>query len=463
MEATPAAAVDEPVDRTVRLEWAHRTDGGSFLRAFCELVQHDREVTLRRGKRLRGVDRYDDEQGETQRFELVRDANRYVEDRIAAFAYEHGATAVRRDATARGAPSDHPALEAECRRAPDDPTPWSVYADWLIAQGNVVGEIASLAARGKDEEAKQLLAAHRDDLFETLGYMPELELRHGFIIGATFARNYNTEVRLDDAVRDFVTSPVARFVEALRFGLAGFESDNDWEPTLRAVCDSPIAPHLRELRFDQFTSDEQEISWVGFGNFAFAWAKLPALERLHIRAGLSGSLGKLVLPKLKTFVRESGGLPAAELAAIAKATWPALEHLEVWFGSRNYGAGGTLAHVKALLARKLPALRHLGIVNCEIENLVPTLAAWPGLRQLHSLDLSKGVLHDRGAAQLVEHARAFRHLASLDLSENLLTEAHVAAITRVLDNVITSDQREWAPYEDDPDEEDHPRYCAIGE
>lgn len=448
-------------ERTVRLETPVETKSGERYREVEILEQRGTVIRRRRGTRKAGVDNFlpmEDDDTFT-----ATDADRYVDDYVQNQIYQ-GAELVDRAADVATAPHSHAALEAACRAAPDDPATWAVYADWLIAQGDVVGEIASRAAGGHEAEAIAMITQLFDEVLGEDATLPELVFRHGFVVGATFAPDQDATTDLATATRDFLAAPFARFVESLRFGLAGFESNNDWGPTLRAVTASTCAPHVRALRFDNYTYEDQEISWTGFGDFSFAWEHLPSLEVLKIRAGISGTLGKLHLPSLKTFIRESGGLAAEELAAMAKATWPALEHLEIWFGHRHYNATGTLEMLMKILANKLPRLAHLGVVNCEfVDEAIPALAAWPGLARLSSLDLSKGVLHARGAAHLVKHADAFRHLASLDLSENLLDGDHIRAIRGVLDNAICNDQREHDADDDDDDDDDHSRYVALGE
>ncbi len=151
------------------------------------------------------------------------------------------------------------------------------------------------------------------------------------------------------------------FVDTLRFGLAAFSHDNDWRATLDVVLDAAQASRIKDLRFDAYRYEDSEISWTPFGDFTGAWARLPALEVLHIRSGKGGTLGTLDLPKLRTFVRESGGLRASEIEAICHARWPALEHLAVWFGSPNYGAEGTVDAIRASrITQALPQVTSSG-------------------------------------------------------------------------------------------------------
>jgi hypothetical protein len=114
-----------------------------------------------------------------------------------------------------------------------------------------------------------------------------------------------------------------------------------------------------------------------------------------------------------------------------------------------------------LAADHFPALRHLGIVNSELSDvIIPALVTSRVLPQLHSLDLSMGIFARTATTLLVEHARHFRHLASLDLSENVLVAEEIAELRDVLDNIITNSQRER---EDDFPDDPGVRYVAVGE
>jgi len=283
----------------------------------------------------------------------------------------------------------------------------------------------------------------------------ELKWSHGFLVGATLKR-WSYESRTDLAVltAQFLALPVARFVTELRFGLASFESDNDWAQTLAAVVNSPRASSITRLCFDDYTSEDCEISWTAFGDFSPFWAKLPALEWLHLRSGEGGTLGALELPNLKTFIRESGGLSAEELRSIVNANWPKLERLDVWFGSENYGAQGTVALVQPVLDRE-SRIAHLGFVNCEFssELLAATLQS-KLLPQLKVLDFSMGVLGDADAELLLRNAGRLKHLERLDLSSNLFNE-RVDELRAALPNAVLEDQRD--------DDDGEYRYCAVGE
>ncbi|MDQ3340173.1 MAG: hypothetical protein M4D80_33875 [Myxococcota bacterium] len=342
----------------------------------------------------------------------------------------------------------------------------SVYADWLQQQSDVRGELASLFLAGQEDEAREWLAKNPTKLFGDLDVKLNSEVgglvwEHGFLRGASLKRQgIDSKTDLAALTRAFLALPVARLVTELRFGLAGYENDNDWSETLAAVAESQQAPQIRVLRFDDYTSEDSEISWTAFGDFSPYWSSLPQLEELVIASGEGGTLGDLALPNLRKFTRISGGLGEDEITAIFAARWPKLEHLEVWFGDEHYGGAGKVEHLAPLLDGRISKkLTHLGIVNCEfVHEVIGPLARSPLLQQLRTLDLSKGALQDTDVDLLLTHADAFHHLDLLDLSENLLN-ARGAEIYARLPHAKVDEQR----YGERGDDEDESRYVALGE
>jgi hypothetical protein len=357
-----------------------------------------------------------------------------------------------------------PALEAEVAGAQDAASARAastVYADWLQQQGDARGELAGLFLGGQEDEARAWLANNPTKLFGDLDVQLDTEItglvwEHGFVRGASLKRkDIDSDTDLAELTRAFLALPVARLVTELRFGLAGYESDNDWTSTLAAVAESVQAKQLRVLRFDDYSYEDSEISWTAIGDFSGKWSSFPALEDLRIRSGEGGTLGDLALPNLKRFERVSGGLGEGEVREIFAATWPKLVHLDVWFGRSSYGAGGKPEHLAPLLdGRMAKSLVNLGLVNCEfVQDLIEPLAKSTILRQLKTLDLSKGTLTDADVDLFLKHADAFAHLDYLDLTENLM-ESRGAEIHARLPHAAVDGQREY---------DDERRYAALGE
>lgn len=349
----------------------------------------------------------------------------------------------------------NPELEAAFERASPESRAAAaqVYADWLLGEGDLRGELAAQGPTFLEDHASALLG----EVDYALGSeLLDLKWSHGFLVGATLKRTHlDSSTDLADFTTRFLELPVARFVTELRFGLASFESDNDWSKTLAAVVNSPRGPGITRLCFDDYTSEDCEISWTPFGDFSPYWSKLPSLEWLHIRSGAGGTLGVIDLPNLKTFIRESGGLSEGEIESIVRAKWPKLERLDVWFGSEGYGAEGSVALVQPLLdGVGLEHLTHLGFVNCEFssELLVAALKS-KVLPKLKVLDFSKGILGDADVEVMLKNVDRLKHLERLDVSESLIDD--VDRLKAALPNAVVDDQRD--------DDDGEYRYCAVGE
>ncbi|MFT3694115.1 MAG: TIGR02996 domain-containing protein [Kofleriaceae bacterium] len=359
---------------------------------------------------------------------------------------------------------DEPALEAECRAAPNDPEPWIVYADWLMQQGDPRGEIAALI-RTDTAGSHALLAEHHELLFgEGETRVDITGWRHGFASSVTIKTEYDGPESLIQMTKEFLDHPISAFVDEFRFGLSSFEGENDWGPVLDEIVEWAHADHVRAMRFDDFTQDEQEISWVNPGNLSKLW-QLPNLREVVIH-GSDCTLGAIEAPRLSTFIRKSGGLSEQQVMEIVDAKWPALQHLEIWFGQQNYGAGGDAEMIAPILrGTNLPKLKHLGIVNCEFSlGALEILLAGKLLPRLRSLDLSSGIMWTREFDLLIANVDKLRHLESIDITDNYLSGDQVHALVRALPAIVSNDQRDSgdAPMEDeDPDEEW--RYAALGE
>lgn len=353
-----------------------------------------------------------------------------------------------------GEAAREPALESAVREGHAGAE--TVYADWLQQRGDARGELAAQAdpvAHLRSNPGKYL-----GDLDVALdNELTDLAFRDGFLREASLKRSsMDSETDLAALTASFLKLPVAMFVDRLRFGLQSFESDNSWTETMQAVTASSQAAHLRSLRFDDYTMEDCELSWTPFGDFSDAWEKLHGLEELVLRAGESGELGDIALPKLKRFVRVSGGLSSGEIESILGAQWPQLEQLEIWFGDPNYGAEGNVEMLNGLLAGEVPpTLKHLGLCNAMFANeLIEPLSNSVLLRQLRVLDLSKSALMDEDVDLLLAAAPKFAHLERLDLSECMFDE-RLGELKNALPNARLDEQREGYG--------DGDRYVAVGE
>jgi hypothetical protein len=158
---------------------------------------------------------------------------------------------------------------------------------------------------------------------------------------------------------------------------------------------------------------------VHIGRVGRLWPLYPNLEEVRLQ-GRGADLGpELVLPALRVFELCGSDVGLAELEVLARATWPSLERLVLWFGHLEYHRNSLddrdLARLLASLEAGCPRLSHLALANASCtDELLASLALAPPielLSRLRGLDLSLGTLSPAGARSLL----ALRpHLARLE-------------------------------------------------
>lgn len=264
-----------------------------------------------------------------------------------------------------------------------------------------------------------------------------------------------------DRVKALAARPEAKELEALVIGPWDFESSTDSSGIVAALAGAAAAfPRLTAIFLGDIVVEEQEISWIQQSDVSPLLAAYPRLEELKVRGGTELALSRPDHAALRRLVLESGGLPTSVVAAVGRASLPALRHLELWLGSDNYGGDARADDLAPILAGdRLPSLRTLGLRDSEIaDELAAAVVRAPILSRLRVLDLSLGTLSDEGGEHLVA-SPAIAALERLDLHHHYLSEAmqqRLAALKPV--QVDLSDAREPDRY----DGEEH-RYCAVSE
>ncbi|MEU6722056.1 STM4015 family protein, partial [Nonomuraea sp. NPDC046802] len=222
----------------------------------------------------------------------------------------------------------------------------------------------------------------------------------------------------------------------------------------RLIGEADRLPALRSLYLGSIS--EIEISWIRQSDITPLLEAFPKLERLDVCGGTGLALNPVRHESLRTLRVETGGLDGAVTRAVAASDLPALEHLELWLGVEDYGGTTTVSDLDPILrGDRLPALRHLGLQDSEIQDgIAAAVATAPIIARLESLSLSMGVLTDTGAESLLS-GQPLTHLRRLSLNHHFLSDAMMTRLTDALPNVglILTNQRkndEW-------------RYVAVGE
>ncbi|WP_327585051.1 STM4015 family protein [Nonomuraea sp. NBC_00507] len=231
----------------------------------------------------------------------------------------------------------------------------------------------------------------------------------------------------------------------------------------RLVREAPRLPALRALFFGAISSDYSEISWIQQSDVTPVLEAYPLLERFEVRGGTGLRLSPVRHAALRMLRVETGGLDGSVVRAVAGSDLPALDHLELWLGVEEYGGTTTVADLNPILrGERLPALRHLGLQDSEIQDdIAAAVASAPVVARLETLALSMGVLTDQGAEALLT-GQPLTHLRRLDLHHHYLGDEMMRRVTEALPGVQVdlSDQEE--PDEDEDDDEIW-RYVAVDE
>jgi hypothetical protein len=268
--------------------------------------------------------------------------------------------------------------------------------------------------------------------------------------------DYDADRSMADLLEEFLDKADKKTLQALIIGMWG-ESNDTGPGDVLAMLESraPELPALRALFIGDMTYEECEISWIIQGDYQPLLMAFPRLEELRIRGATSLQLPAFTHAGLRRLVIECGGLPEEIAQALAQSSLPALEHLELWLGTSDYGfAGDTALYGRVVDRLRSPTLRYLGLRDAEIaDDLARWLAGQDWVAGLETLDLSLGTLGDAGAQALCGSA-PMRKLKRLDLSHHYISQLLQDQLRAAIPGVVLDD-----PQEPDGDQ----RYVAVGE
>jgi hypothetical protein len=221
----------------------------------------------------------------------------------------------------------------------------------------------------------------------------------------------------------------------------------------------PHLPALRALFLGDIFFEECEISWIQQTDVAPLLNAYPALEYFGVRGGQNLRLGPVNHKSLRSLIVETGGLSGEAVRDVMASDLPALEHLELWLGTSDYGASWTLDDLASLFENRLfPRLRYLGLRDSEQANdLALAISRSPLLERIEVLDLSEGILDDVGAAALLANPVTGR-LQKLDIHHHYCSETMVNQLKALPIELDASEPRL------DPNADtDEQRYVAVSE
>ncbi|GGL25137.1 STM4015 family protein [Planomonospora parontospora] len=268
---------------------------------------------------------------------------------------------------------------------------------------------------------------------------------------------YDGEEPFEDYFTRFLADVDTTVVRELVFQMWGSPHASS-EQAVRMLAEAAERfPALRVIALGDIPSDECEISWIEQSDVTPLLEAFPKLEVLEVRGGSGLRLRPVRHEFLRVLRFESGGLPARAVQAVGACELPALEHLELWLGVSRYGGDAAVEDLAGILSGEgLPALRHLGLQDSEIQDEVAAaVASAPVVARLESLALSMGALSDAGAEALL-NGQPLTHLKRLDLNHNFLSDGMAERVRKALPGVaVELFEREGAGNER--------RYVAVGE
>ncbi|MDI2131670.1 STM4015 family protein [Yinghuangia seranimata] len=283
---------------------------------------------------------------------------------------------------------------------------------------------------------------------------------------------FDAEIDFAEAFSMFLDAVDTTRVRALVLGYWDTDILDDADPVVPLLVEhADRFPALRHLFIGDIVMEEHEISWIPPEDLTALLAVYPDLEEVGLRFGRRNFrepqriLTPLRHERLRRLVLQTGGMPAEVVRAVGACDLPAVEELELWLGVEEYGGDATAADLAELLSgSRLPALRHLGLMNSEIQDDVCAAVAGAAVvARLTSLDLSMGTLSDTGVEALLA-GQPLTHLQRLSLRHHFVSEEAAERVHRTLVpagvQVDLSDrQTPW----DDAETPEAGRYTEVAE
>jgi hypothetical protein len=352
-----------------------------------------------------------------------------------------------------------------------------------------LGELAPLLL-GTPEEQRSLFAAELQPQYaDRLDYTTEhMEFRHSWSRG--WLDRFECDNITVEMARKLGRAPVARLLRALvchgdeEGGLFRYEPGLDIPPgewprfhPCEVLAHYPAVHNLRVFQYGREVDPEEDRYWSGtqYQRLAPLVKHMPRLEELRIFGHIymddemwQDMHRLLSLPTL-THLRVYQHYHGTTYALEPLATNPALGRLShllifphssarsfdpihlgtnAWIGARE-GPALLRDNVRAVVTSPhLTSLTHLQLRCCNGgDAMITDIVASGILKRLKLLDLRHGHVGDEGAGLLASCPDA-RNLEVLDLTNNRLTEAGVAALG-IAGIRVRADRQQGAPYNDD--------------
>ncbi len=273
-----------------------------------------------------------------------------------------------------------------------------------------------------------------------------------------FRSDYDEANCIPHLIHFLETEAAAEAIGIVIGNWAGEDSEGDPCAVIELLCDRrDRLTSLKAIYLGDIVSEENEMSWIHQSDVTPLLEAFPKLELLRTRGGNDLSMSQPKHAGLRGLVCESGGLSAEFVRSIGRSEFPALEHLELWLGTEQYGGDSTVEDLQPILSGELfPNLKYLGLRNCEFANdIAAVIVNSPLVKRIETLDLSLGVITDEGGRALLS-LPTDGLLKHVSLHYNYLTNE----VTKLLSELpIKMDLSKPSQMEED----DEWRFVAVGE
>ncbi|MGB3649608.1 MAG: STM4015 family protein [Rivularia sp. (in: cyanobacteria)] len=329
-----------------------------------------------------------------------------------------------------------------------------------------------LLRKRKEAGVKQALEEYQPwDLFERfkqlyaeefvnrqiVEYNPEVGIKDFENTAYKLLWHYDSAPLVTEQLTSLLEDSQASKLEALIIGEWGEAYENDSSEIINALVNAKDKlTNLKAIFIGDIESMECEISWIRQSDISPILRAYPQLEVLQVRGGDGLKFNAPVRHNnLQTLIVETGALNPETFAQICNMNLPALEHLELWFGSESYGGDCTVEDIKPIIEDLIfPDLNYLGLRNSEFsDEIAEAVIKSPLIETISVLDLSMGNLSDKGAEYLLNCA-AVNELDILNVSEALLSEEMIGKLSALDCKLLAGGQNK--------DYDDY-RYCSVSE
>ena len=308
-----------------------------------------------------------------------------------------------------------------------------------------------------------------------LEYSPETGITDPVNTAYALREEYEDAENLASKFTRLLQDPQSSSLEALILGMWTEAYENSSSNLINAlVAAKDKLTSLKAVFIGDITYEECEISWIRQSDISPILTAYPQLEVLQVRGGDGLEFTPPVRHNnLNALIVETGGLSRTTVAQICNLNLPALEHLELWFGSEDYGGDCWVESLTPILTeQRFPNLTYLGLRNSQFsDEIADAVVRSPLLESISVLDLSMGTLSDEGAEKLI-NCPAISQLDILNVSENFLSPTtiqkleHLAATIEQYPNLGSeATVKVLADRQKDVEEDSylHGRYCSVAE